>query len=213
VYLVRPPYLLKKLYSKAIWRMDKTQKKIYLTFDDGPISQITPWVLDVLKQHNIKATFFCVGENIVKHPNVYRRILAEYHAVGNHTYNHLNGWNTHTNTYIDNVILCDKAMETGENKQQVLFRPPYGKAKKSQMSQLFKNKVQHYSIILWDVLSGDYDSKTSPEKCLSNVINNVRNGSIIVFHDSLKSQKNLEYALPRFIEHAKSKGFEFEKLE
>ena len=212
MYLLRPPYLLKKLYSKAIWRMDKTQKKIYLTFDDGPISQITPWVLDVLKQHNIKATFFCVGENIVKHPVVYRRILLENHAVGNHTYNHLNGWNTHTNTYIDNVELCNKAMAIGIGQQKILFRPPYGKVKKSQIAQLLKNKTHNYSIIMWDVLSGDYDNKTSPEKCLSNVINNVRNGSIIVFHDSLKSQKNLEYALPRFIEQAKAKGFEFEKL-
>jgi peptidoglycan/xylan/chitin deacetylase (PgdA/CDA1 family) len=110
------------------------------------------------------------------------------------------------------VILCDKVIEIGISQQKILFRPPYGKAKKSQMSQLFKNKVYNYSIIMWDVLSGDYDSKTSPEKCLSNVVNNVRNGSIIVFHDSLKSQKNLEYALPRFIEQAKAKGFEFEKL-
>ncbi len=212
MYLVRPPYLLKKLYSKAIWRMDSTQNKIYLTFDDGPISQITPWVLDVLKQNNIKATFFCVGENIIKHPEVYQRILTENHAVGNHTYNHLNGWNTHINNYMDNIVMCDKIMEVGERKQRVLFRPPYGKIKKSQIAQLLKNKTCSYSIIMWDVLSGDYDRKTSPEKCLSNAINNVRNGSIIVFHDSIKSQKNLEYALPRFIEQAKAKGFEFEKL-
>jgi peptidoglycan/xylan/chitin deacetylase (PgdA/CDA1 family) len=217
MYLVRPPYLLKKIYSKAIWRMDKTHKKIYLTFDDGPVQAVTPWVLDVLKQYNIKATFFCVGENVVKYPKIYQRILDENHTIGNHTYNHLNGWNTQTKQYIDNIELCQQALHLGNSKEQSnLFRPPYGRAKKSQISHLSNNNIAgkpSYSIIMWDVLSGDYDKKTNPEKCLSNVINNVRNGSIIVFHDNIKAQKNLEYALPRFIEYAKVQEFEFEKLD
>jgi peptidoglycan-N-acetylglucosamine deacetylase len=215
MYLVRPPYLLKKLYSKAIWRMDKNIKKIFLTFDDGPIPIVTPLVLDILKQHAIKATFFCVGENVVKHPEVYQQILSEDHGVGNHTYNHLNGWNTHTQKYMENVELCNQALKSGSKLENNLFRPPYGKAKKSQIANLSKKNNSDknpYSIIMWDVLSGDYDKKTSPENCLSNVINNVRNGSIIVFHDNIKAHKNLEYALPRFIKYAKEKGFEFEKI-
>ncbi len=216
MYLIRPPYLLKKLYSKAIWRMDSKHKKIYLTFDDGPVPIVTPWVLDVLKQYNIKATFFCVGENVVKYPSIYQRILDDDHSIGNHTYNHLNGWNTHTKTYIENVELCSIALNSENKTQQTnLFRPPYGRAKKSQISYLSAKKPTNqpsYSIIMWDVLSGDYDKKTSPSTCLNNVINNVRNGSIIVFHDSPKAQINLEYALPRFIEYALAKGFEFEKL-
>lgn len=199
MYLVRPPYLLKKLYPKAIWRKDASQKKIYLTFDDGPVPGITPWVLDILKQYDIRATFFCVGENAEKYPQLLQRIIDEKHRVGNHTYNHLNGWNTHTTSYLKNIQKCADLIDSD------LFRPPYGKTKKSQYSILKSN----YSIIMWDVLSGDYDKNTSPEKCLNNVTNAVRNGSIIVFHDSYKAQKNIEYALPRFIEHAKTNGFEF----
>lgn len=202
MYLVRPPYLFRKLFPKAVWRMDKTQKKIYLTFDDGPVPVTTPWVLDVLKQHDIKATFFCVGENAQKHTEIYQRILNEDHAVGNHTFNHLKGWNTHSKRYIQNVEKCANFVTTK------LFRPPYGKVKKKQFSII----NSQFSIIMWDVLSGDYDKKTSPEKCLKNVIDAVRNGSIIVFHDSMKAKRNLEYALPRFIEYAKAKGFEFEVL-
>lgn len=183
--------------------MDKTQKKIYLTFDDGPVSTITPWVLDILKQHNIKATFFCVGDNVQKHAEIYQRILTEKHAVGNHTFNHLKGWNTHSQNYIQNIEKCASYVSTN------LFRPPYGKVKKSQ----FRILHSKFKIIMWDVLSGDYDKKTSPEKCLKNVIDTVRNGSIIVFHDSIKAQKNIEYALPRFIEYAKENGFEFEILK
>lgn len=199
MYLVRPPYLLKKLYPKAIWRKDPSQKKIYLTFDDGPIPGVTPWVLDILKQHDIKATFFCVGENAKKHSELFQRIINEKHRVGNHTYNHLNGWNTHTTSYLENIQKCADLIDSD------LFRPPYGKTKKSQYSAL----KSQYSIIMWDVLSGDYDKNTSPEKCLNNVTGAVRNGSIIVFHDSYKAQKNIEYTLPRFIEHAKKNGFEF----
>ena len=161
--------------------MDKTQKKIYLTFDDGPVPSITPWVLDILKQHNIKATFFCVGDNVQKHTTIYQRILTEKHAVGNHTFNHLKGWNTHSQNYIQNVGKCASFVSTN------LFRPPYGKVKKSQ----FRILHPKFKIIMWDVLSGDYDKKTSPEKCLKNVIDMVRNGSIIVFHDSLKAQENI----------------------
>ena len=209
MYLVRPPYLFKKIYPQAIWRMPANKKKIYLTFDDGPIPAITPWVLDLLKEENIRASFFCVGENIANNPEIYQRILDEGHAAGNHTYNHLNGWNTHGNQYARNVLKCAEVMKKTGGNSSKLFRPPYGRAKKSQIGQL----ASQYSIIMWDVLSGDYDKNTSPEQCLKNVIENVRNGSIIVFHDSRKAQKNMEYALPGFIRYAKEKGFEFERLE
>lgn len=203
MYIVRPSYLLRKIYPKAIWRMPSNEKKIYLTFDDGPVPVITPWVLDVLKRENIKATFFCVGENVSKNTEIYKRILDEKHAVGNHTYNHIKGWNAHGNQYIRNVIKCAEVVNSR------LFRPPYGRIKKSQLALITKQ----YSVIMWDVLSGDYDKNTDPEQCLKNVVNNVRNGSVIVFHDSFKAQKNMEYALPKVIQFAKEQGFSFEILK
>ena len=203
MYLVRPPYLVRKLYPKAVWRMDVSQKKIYLTFDDGPVPVITDWVLDVLKQENISATFFCVGENVTKHPELFQRIISEKHSIGNHTFNHLNGWDSHTFRYLKNIQKCAEVVKSN------LFRPPYGRIKKSQYAIL----NSQYSIIMWDVLSGDYDQKNSPEKCLNNVTDAVRNGSIVVFHDSYKAQKNIEYVLPRFIEYAKSNGFEFASFQ
>lgn len=175
------------------------QKKIYLTFDDGPVPEVTPWVLDLLKQNDIKATFFCVGANVEKHPKIYQRMLAEGHSVGNHTHNHLNGWETKSENYFDNIENCAQLVSTR------LFRPPYGRMKRSQRTHL----GDRYSIVMWDVLSGDFDKSTSAEKCLDNVITNTRNGSIIVFHDSVKASQNLVYALPRFIEHSKKEGFEF----
>jgi peptidoglycan/xylan/chitin deacetylase (PgdA/CDA1 family) len=210
MYLVRPPYLVKRLLPKAIWKMNDLQKKIYLTFDDGPVPIVTPYVLEVLKMYNTKATFFCVGENVQKHPEIFQAILNEKHTTGNHTFNHSNGWNTHTKQYLDNVELCNQSFQNNikQNDSQPLFRPPYGRIKKSQFSQLNKQ----YKIIMWDVLSGDYDKNTSPEKCFKNVKDNVRNGSIIVFHDSVKAKKNLEYALPKFIEYALAEGFEFDSL-
>ncbi len=202
MYIVRPSYLLQKLYPQAVWRKSSLENKIYLTFDDGPVPEITNGVLDVLKKENIKATFFCVGENVKKYPEIYARILADKHAVGNHTYNHLNGWNTHGNQYFRNVIKCAEVVQSN------LFRPPYGRIKKSQLSQINKK----YSVIMWDVLSGDYDKNTSPVQCLKNVTDHVRNGSVIVFHDSYKAQRNMEFALPQFIQFAKERGFEFEVL-
>jgi peptidoglycan/xylan/chitin deacetylase (PgdA/CDA1 family) len=190
------------MYPGTTWRKDPAQKKIYLTFDDGPVHEATPFVLDVLKEHDVKATFFCVGENISKNPGLFQRILDEGHRVGNHTYNHLKGWDTDTKAYFRNIRQCADLVDSN------LFRPPYGKAKKSQLNIL----KDHYSIIMWDVLSGDYDKNTSPEQCLANTITNVRNGSIIVFHDSAKARRNMEYALPRFISFAREMGYTFERL-
>lgn len=202
MYLVQPTYLIKSIYPKAIWRKEPTEKKLYLTFDDGPIPEITTWVLDVLKQYNVKATFFCVGNNVEKHPTIFQRIVDEEHSVGNHTYNHLNGWKTHSPLYLKNVSKCKEVVNSR------LFRPPYGKMKKTQFNILRR----YYSIVLWDVLSGDYDKKTSPEKCLKNVVEKYRNGSIIVFHDNIKAWTNLQFALPKFIEHALKEGYRFESL-
>lgn len=186
----------------AVWRKCATEKKLYLTFDDGPIPELTPWVLDILKQHSIKATFFCVGDNVNKHPELYARILNEGHSVGNHTYNHVNGWNTDTNEYLENTEKCAQLVKSK------LFRPPYGKLKPTQIKRITAN----YSIIMWDILSGDYDKNITPERCLLNVINNIRNGSIIVFHDNIKAKDNLQYTLPKFIEYALEKGYDFGTL-
>jgi peptidoglycan/xylan/chitin deacetylase (PgdA/CDA1 family) len=198
-FSVRPPYVLKKVMPSAVWRKSATEKKLYLTFDDGPIPELTPWVLDVLKQYSIKATFFCVGHNVHKHPELYVRILNEGHSVGNHTYNHVNGWNTDTNEYLENIEKCAELVNSK------LFRPPYGKLKPTQIKRIKAN----YSIIMWDVLSGDYDKSITPERCLLNVTNAIRNGSIIVFHDNIKATDNLQYALPKFIEYALEKGYGF----
>lgn len=202
MYFIRPPYLLKKIYAGAIWRMPPGEKTLYLTFDDGPIPEVTPWVLENLKTFNAPSTFFCVGNNVQKYPEIYKQILNENHAVGNHTFNHINGWKTNTPEYIDNIDKCKDFAATD------LFRPPYGKLKRDQL-QIINTQ---FSIIMWDVLSGDYDKNTSKEQCLKNVLNNTREGSIVVFHDSLKARDNLYYTLPRFLEHFALKGYSFKAL-
>lgn len=198
-FLVRPPLILRKLYSGTVWRMDNNQKTVYLTFDDGPIPELTPWVLDILKEYGVKATFFCVGENVAKYPGIFERILAEGHQVGNHTFNHLKGWQTDTQTYLQNVAQCQKFTKTD------LFRPPYGRIKKSQLKHLSSN----YRVIFWDVLTHDYDRNLSPKKCLDNALKYTRNGSIIVFHDNIKAQKNLKFALPQYIELTLKLNYKF----
>ncbi len=197
--LVRPPQLLRRYYKKSVWRMETDAPVIYLTFDDGPVEELTPWVLDILMHYGVKATFFCVGENIERNRHIYKRILEEGHQVGNHTYNHIKGWKTHTPDYLANVEKCEGLVNTK------LFRPPYGRIKKSQ----FKKLVQEYKVIFWDVLTYDYDKLVSPETCLDNSIRYTRPGSIIVFHDNVKAQKNLKFALPQYIEHFLKLNYKF----
>lgn len=217
MYTVRPPFFLKWIYPKLLWNKANTEKIVYLTFDDGPIPNVTEFVLNTLKNFQIKATFFCIGDNIQKHPEIFELIKKAGHAVGNHTFNHLKGWDTNDETYIANFWKCQALTNTN------LFRPPYGRIKKSQIRELAKSwqlmandkvKPEHsqQQIVMWDVLSGDFDAGISGEQCYQNVIRNTRNGSIIVFHDSLKAWDRLEYALPKSIAYLLEKGFRFEVL-
>ena len=206
---VKTNSLIKKVFNNLVWDIPNSDKKIFLTFDDGPIPEITEWVLDILKSEEIKATFFCIGDNIKKHPEVYKRILAEGHQTGNHTFNHLNGWKTETNHYIDNFKLCETECLKLNTEHSFLFRPPYGKIKPSQTKAI---RNLGYKIIMWDVLSYDFDPNIIPEKCLENVISNTEQGSIIVFHDSKKAEINLKFALPKAIQILKNKGFIFDVI-
>ena len=216
---VKTNTIIKKIFNNLIWDIPNLENKIYLTFDDGPIPEVTEWVLDVLKSENIKATFFCIGDNIQKHPEIYKRILSEGHQTGNHTFNHLNGWITTNKNYQKNIELCNNeqikqnldnnyCQLNTENCQ--LYRPPYGKIKPSQSKIIRK---LGYKIIMWDVLSYDFDASIAPENCLENVISNSAQGSIIVFHDSIKAANNLKYALPKAIQILKNKGFVFDIIK
>ena len=202
MYLSKSPAIIKKYYPRLVWNIPNNKNKIYLTFDDGPTPEITNWVLDVLKQYNIKATFFCLGCNVDKYTSTYLRIIDENHAIGNHSHNHISGWETEDEDYIRNIKKANKFLNVG------LFRPPYGRIKKSQIDGLIKE----YKIVMWDVLSGDFDSKTTPEKCYNNVIKNTKSGAVIVFHDSVKAAENLKYALPKTIEYLLAQGFVFDVI-
>lgn len=202
MYFVKTPGIIQTVFSNLIWRISHS-KKVYLTFDDGPIPEATVWVLDVLKSRNIKATFFCVGENVKKYPEIYQRILEEGHAVGNHTYNHLNAWKTKNESYSANVKKASDWIDS------TLFRPPYGKLSPG----LVKSLKKKYDVIMWDVLSGDFDTSITPEDCLSNVKNNAKEGSIIVFHDSIKAIDSLKFVLPRVIDYFEEQGIEMDKIQ
>ncbi|HTB53485.1 MAG TPA: polysaccharide deacetylase family protein [Ferruginibacter sp.] len=205
-YFVKTPWWLKLLYPTCIWQVKDTKKIIYLTFDDGPHPTITPFVLDELKKYRATATFFCIGKNVVQYNDIYRRITTEGHTIANHTHNHLNGWKTNDDVYVENIAEAKKHIDSA------LFRPPYGRIKKSQLKRLATKKIQSH-IIMWSVLSGDFDKKLTPEKCLANVINNAKNGSIVVFHDSEKAFERLRYALPVVLEYFSTRGFSFEKID
>lgn len=197
MYVVKTHPIIKTLFSDFIWNIDTKEKEVFVTFDDGPIPELTPWVLDVLAEYNFKASFFVVGENVHKYPEIYDRIIREGHTVGNHTYNHMNGWLTDQNTYLENIQKCDMLVQSN------FFRPPYGKMRRGQSAVIKKEKT----IIMWDVLSGDFDPSITKEKCLSNVLDNYAPGSIVVFHDNVKAEKNLHYTLPRFLQHLSDNGY------
>ncbi len=204
----KTPSLLKSIYPACVWQMSSAQKKLYLTFDDGPISDVTPFVLDELKKWDAKASFFCIGKNVDQHPELFQRIINEGHSVGNHTYNHLNGWNTRDYEYFTNVEKCNEVLLRFNLQNTNLFRPPYGKLKPSQYTVL----KTMYSIVMWDVLSFDFDLKASPEGVLKNILQYSEPGSIIVMHDSLKAESKVKHALPMLLEHFTKLDYTFEKL-
>ena len=196
------PNIVSRMFPSLVWKVEEAEKVIYLTFDDGPIPETTEWILNTLEQFDAKATFFCVGDNVRKYPELFDKILQQRHLVGNHTHNHLNGWNTNVDEYIENVKKAAKLIKSD------LFRPPRGMIRIEQAKRLLKD----YKIIMWNVLSVDYDTNVSSEQCLKNVISNARKGSIVVFHDSIKAKKNMQYALPKTLEYYALKGYKFATL-
>ena len=205
MYLTNSPFWLQLLYTTLTWHKNRKEKSIYLTFDDGPIPVVTPFVLNTLKKFNAKATFFCIGENIDKYPEIFADVISEGHTIGNHTYNHLKGWNTDNNEYLNNIKKCS------DLTRSKLFRPPYGRIKQSQISEI-KEQIPGTEIVMWDVLSGDFDQSISTQTCINNVLKNSKNGSIIVFHDSIKAFDRLEHSLPVILENLSNNGFNFKVL-
>ena len=207
---VKTPQLITKVLPQWVWKLSPKEKAIYLTFDDGPTPEITHWVLNTLKTYNAKATFFCIGDNVEKHPDIFNKIREEQHAIGNHTFNHLKGWKTKTKHYIENTLKAQKAIDKhGIIKQQHLFRPPYGRIKPKQAKKL---QELGYKIIMWNILSKDWDKKTSKEQCLENVIKHTESGDIIVFHDSVKASRNMQYALPKVLAYFSKRGYDFRRI-
>jgi peptidoglycan/xylan/chitin deacetylase (PgdA/CDA1 family) len=209
MYLVKTPWLLKKLYPECVWDIPVKENVLYLTFDDGPDPEATPFVLDELKKFNAKATFFCLGKNVVEFPDIYKRILFDGHRTGNHSYHHLNGWKVSDKLYFEDIMQARKYIDSD------IFRPPYGRITKFQNGLLTKSdgKKQLFKIIMWNVLSGDFDFTISPEKCASNVIRNATQGSVIVFHDSQKAFSKIQFALPRVLQYFSDKNYRFEEIK
>ena len=229
LYLSKTPTIIQRLFKNYSWRFPITDKKVmYLTFDDGPTPEITEWTLEELNKFNAKATFFCIGKNIENHPEIFQKVIENGHSIGNHTHNHLNGWKTNNVSYLENIEKANISIQSTVNSFQsntekkkgnnskfkiqnseFLFRPPYGKIKPRQAKELIKKGVK---IILWDVLSGDFDAQLSKEKSFENCVKHSKNGSIIVFHDSVKASEKLKYVLPKILAHFNDKGFVFEKI-
>lgn len=224
---VKTPLVAKKIFPNYVWDIPTTNKTIYLTFDDGPTPEITDWTLNTLKEFNAKATFFCIGNNIEKHPEIFQNILKDGHSIGNHTHNHLKGWKTKTKDYLKNIEdaqnsieneTChtesfdsaqDKLGRSAELRIQNMFRPPYGQITPKQGKKLI---ALDYKIVMWDVLSFDWDNHVTEETCLNNVISKTEKGSVIVFHDSVKASKNMKYALPKVLEHFSNQNYTFSAI-
>jgi peptidoglycan-N-acetylglucosamine deacetylase len=197
------PFWIRAIYPQGLmWSVSTKKREVFLTFDDGPVPEVTPLVISILKTYNIKATFFCVGENVQKHPEIFALLKSEGHAVGNHTFHHIKAWKTDYDTYLSEVEQCNRLVKSN------LFRPPYGQINRKIAQSLRKD----YRIVMWSALTGDYDKKLSADQCLANAVNNTKPGSIIVFHDSLKARERMEYVLPLYIEYCLEKGFTFSKL-
>jgi peptidoglycan/xylan/chitin deacetylase (PgdA/CDA1 family) len=203
-YFIKTPGIIKRMFPSYLWQVKEDGNAVYLSFDDGPHPTITPWVLDLLKEHGAVATFFCIGNNVRRFPEVYQRILREGHAVGNHTYHHVNGWKRGVEKYLADVAEAEQFIESR------LFRPPYGRIKRSQANALKKKAA---TIVMWDVLSADFDVSFSPQQCVDHVTRNARPGSIIVFHDSEKAFANLQYCLPKVLEFFKEAGYAMKKIQ
>ncbi len=202
IKLVRPTWWMRAYYPKLTWLLPNASKEVYLTFDDGPTPEITDWVLDQLEQYNAKATFFLIGKNVDENPEIFERLKASGHSLGNHTYNHINGWAHSKTDYIADFHRCQELNSTR------LFRPPYGKIKKDQSKAIGET----HNIIMWDIISYDFDSNTTPEQCFGYIKKHVRPGSIIVFHDSKKAWPNLKEALPKTLDFLKSGGYKMEAI-
>jgi peptidoglycan-N-acetylglucosamine deacetylase len=202
LHVVKIPWIIRKLFPSLLTSLPVTDKTVFLTFDDGPIPEVTPQILHILAKYNAKATFFCLGKNVEKNPEIFESIKKVGHSAGNHSFDHKNGWKTQNQNYFDNIEKAGKLIKSN------LFRPPYGKIKPSQI-KFIKSR---YRIVLWDVLSGDFDPDISKEKCAKNILKNVKPGSIIVFHDSLKAKEKVLYALPVILEELSDNGYKFESI-
>ena len=205
------PTLLQLFTPGLVWRKPVGSKTIYLTFDDGPIPEVTDYVLNTLAEYGAKATFFWVGENVQRHPEIAQRVLAAGHRAGNHTHNHLDGWRNPPALYVENISQCQAAMEAAvpaKALEPLLFRPPYGKIAPAQLRAL----RSRYKVVMWDVLSYDFDNRVAPELGLAQSIKHTRPGSIVLFHDSLKARANMEFMLPRYLAHFQQQGYTFAAL-
>ena len=204
MYLIRTPWWVKIVYPECTWNVKTGEKVLFLTFDDGPHPSATSFVLEQLNKYNGRGTFFCIGKNVEQHFKIYSSVIEAGHSVGNHTYDHLNGWKTSDKKYLENIFKAKQIIDSN------LFRPPYGRITKFQLAQLSADKYK-MKTIMWSVLSGDFDTKLSPENCYLNVVRNAKPGSIVVFHDSEKSYEKLRIVLPLVLEYFSKRGFEFKK--
>jgi peptidoglycan/xylan/chitin deacetylase (PgdA/CDA1 family) len=198
--------MAEKLYPDCIWNMPNNEKVLYLSFDDGPHPSITPFVLNELSKYQASASFFCIGDNVDKFPETFERVKQSGHTIGNHTQQHVNGWKTTDDFYIDNILRANQSI--GSN----LFRPPYGRIKKSQI-KLLKTRIPEMKIIMWNILAGDWDATVAPAICFERMKNKIQSGDIIVFHDSEKAAPRMQVALPQLLEHFANQGYQFKKIE